>query len=153
MSLFFGKKKPFLDADAQHRVVTAIKEAESKTTGEVRVFIEHHCKYVNAMHRAQEIFLSLSMDKTAYKNAVLIYIALSDRQFALYGDEQIFHKAGGAAFWKKAADQLKGHLGRNDITTGLCHCIQELGAALAQHFPFDEAVKKNELPDEIVFGK
>jgi len=32
-------------------------------------------------------------------------------------------------------------------------CINELGRALAEHFPYDPAIHRNELPDEIVFGK
>lgn len=142
-----------LDDDSQHRVVACIKEAESKTTGEVRVFIEHHCEYMDSMHRAQELFVNLAMDKTHARNAVIIYIALKDRQFALFGDKEIYEKAGGPQFWEKAAEMLKGHLRRNQITDGLCNCIHELGNALATHFPHDPSVPKNELPDEIVFGK
>ena len=150
-SLF--RKRPILDADSQLKVVAAIKEAESKTSGEVRVFIEHHCEYMDAMHRAQEIFANLAMDKTAARNAIIIYIAVTDRQFALFGDTAIYEKAGGAEFWKKAAEKLTGHLKKNNLTEGLCNCIHELGTALATHFPYDPSIKKNELPDEIVFGK
>ena len=137
----------------QHRIVACIKEAESKTSGEIRVFMEHHCEYMDAMHRAQEIFANLAMDKTQARNAIIIYIATTDRQFALFGDTAIYDRAGGAQFWAKAAAQLTGHLRKNNITEGMCNCIHELGIALAAHFPYDPAIKKNELPDEIVFGK
>jgi uncharacterized membrane protein len=83
----------------------------------------------------------------------LVYVALKDRQFALIGDTAIHEKAGGETFWKQAAAKLTGHLRKNEITEGLCNCIHELGTALAIHFPYDPAIKKNELPDEIVFGK
>jgi uncharacterized membrane protein len=147
------RKKHMLDKDAKHRIVASIKEAESKTSGEVRVFIEHHCEFMNALDRAKEIFGNLSMYKTPARNAVLIYVALSDRQFALYGDEAIYEKAGGAQFWEKAAEKLTGHLRCSQVTEGICNCIHELGVALTTHFPYDPAIKKNELPDEIVFGK
>jgi len=149
----FGKKKPMLDEDSQHRVVAAISEAESKTTGEVRVFIEHKCSYMDAMHRAQEIFAKLGMTKTNGRNAVIVYLALTDRQFAIFGDEEIYHRAGGAQFWEQAAGQMRSHLKNGQITEGIVTCINELGKALAHHFPYDPAIKKNELPDEIVFGK
>jgi uncharacterized membrane protein len=152
MFSLFGKKH-MLDKDAQHKIVACIKEAESKTSGEIRVFVEHHCKYMDAMQRAQEIFASLGMDKTQARNAIIIYVALTDRQFALFGDVAIYEKAGGAEFWKSAAAKLTGHLRKNHVTEGLCNCIHELGTALATHFPYDPAIKKNELPDEIVFGK
>lgn len=142
-----------LDADSQQRIVACIKEAEGKTSGEVRVFIEHHCNYVDPMDRAREIFASLAMEKTSARNAVIVYVALTDRQFALFGDSAIYEKAGGAAFWQAAAAKLTSHLKKNEITEGLCNCIHELGVALATHFPYDPSIKKNELPDEIVFGK
>ena len=150
-SLF--RKKHMLDKDSQHKIMASIKEAESKTSGEIRVFMEHHCQYVDPLLRAQEIFANLKMEKTHARNAIIIYVAITDRQFALFGDVAIYEKAGGAAFWKEAATKLTGHLRKNNITEGLCNCIHELGIALATHFPYDPAIKKNELPDEIVFGK
>ncbi len=149
----FFRKKQVLDKDSQHKIVEAIKEAESKTSGEIRVFMEHHCTYMDPMHRAQEIFFNLGMEKTVARNAILIYVAYTDRQFALFGDKVIYEKAGGAQFWKKAAEKLTGHLKKNEIAEGLGNCIHELGLELATHFPYDPAIKKNELPDEIVFGK
>ncbi|MCW3121938.1 MAG: hypothetical protein JWQ38_1430 [Flavipsychrobacter sp.] len=149
----FFKKKPILDIDSQQRIVAAIKEAEGKTSGEIRVFMEEHCDYMDAMTRAQEVFYNLGMEKTVARNAIIVYVALTDRQFALFGDKVIYEKAGGAQFWEKAAGKLSGHLRKNEITEGLSQCIQELGAALAASFPYDPAIKKNELPDEIVFGK
>jgi uncharacterized membrane protein len=149
----FSKNKPLLDEDSQHRVVAAIGEAESKTSGEIRVYMEHNCSYMDAMHRAQELFGKLHMHKTYGHNAVLVYLAITDRQFAIFGDKEIYHRAGGAQFWEAAAQQMKSHLKNGQITEGLVTCIQELGKALTQHFPHDPAIKKNELPDEIVFGK
>jgi len=151
--LSFFRKKPILDAEAQQKIVAGIKEAESKTSGEIRVFIEHHCTFMDPLHRAQEIFAQLGMEKTEAHNAIIIYVAITDRQFALFGDTVIYEKAGGAEFWKAAAGKLTGHLKNNEITEGLYNCIHELGTALATHFPADPSIKKNELPDEIVFGK
>jgi uncharacterized membrane protein len=150
-SLF--RKKPMLDDASQKTIVAAIAAAEKNTSGEIRVFIEHHCAYVNPMQRATEVFSNLGMEKTPARNAIIIYIALTDRQFALFGDTAIYDKAGGEAFWSAAAAKLTGHLVKNELAEGVTNCIGELGKALAQHFPPDPSVKKNELPDEIVFGK
>ena len=149
----FFRKKQMLDKHSQERIVAAIKEAESKTSGEIRVFMEHHCELVDPMDRAKQIFASLGMEKTQARNAIIIYVALTDRQFAIFGDKVIYKKAGGAAFWKKAAERLVGHLKNNEIADGICNCVNELGLALATHFPYDPSINKNELPDEIVFGK
>ncbi|MBA3829062.1 MAG: TPM domain-containing protein [Taibaiella sp.] len=149
----FGNKKPLLDEDAQHQIVATIKSAESNTTGEIRVFVEHKCSYMDAMDRAKELFARLNMAKTHSRNAVIVYIALTDRQYALFGDVEIYQKAGGPVFWEKAASKLKAHLRDGRLTEGMCDCINELGMALAMHFPYDASIPRNELPDEIVFGK
>lgn len=152
MSLF-GKKKQLLDDADQERIVAAIRSAEAGTTGEVRVFMEAKCGYVDAMDRAKEVFAELRMHETERRNAVLVYLALEDHQFAIFGDEQIYVLAGGPVFWENAAMHMKNFLKEGKIAEGIEVCVRELGMALAQHFPYDPTITKNELPDEIVFGK
>jgi uncharacterized membrane protein len=146
-------KKEFLDKASQQMIVASIAEAELRTSGEIRIYMEPHCKYVDPMERAREIFASLGMEKTVARNAVIIYVAFKDRQFALFGDTAIYEKAGGAEFWNKAASMLAEQMKLHEYTIGLCNCVQELGNALAANFPPDPGINKNELPDEIVFGK
>jgi uncharacterized membrane protein len=147
------KNRPILNAVSQQKVVQCIKDAEAKTTGEIRVYVEHECKHGDAIDRAKEIFAELGMHKTEKRNAVIVYLAINSRKFAIFGDVEIYHKAGGAHFWQAAAQKMKTHLKDNDVTNALCTGVNELGLALATHFPYDPAVNKNELPDEIVFGK
>jgi uncharacterized membrane protein len=151
MSLF--SKKPLLNAEVQNQVVERIKAAELKTTAEVRVYVEAHCEYMDPLDRAKEIFVNLGMDKTEKRNAVIIYLAIKDKQFALFGDTAIYELAGGPKFWESAAQHLVGLLREGKIGEGLCACIDELSNAMANHFPYDPTITKNELPDEIVFGK
>jgi uncharacterized membrane protein len=151
--MLLRKPKALLSTDIQDEVVRAIRAAEARTTGELRVFVESHCTYVDAMDRAKELFKELAMEKTGHRNAVLVYLALADKQFAIFGDEQIYIKAGGPVFWKAAGELLLMHFKAGRISEGLCGCIEALGAALEIHFPPDPTVDKNELPDEIVFGK
>lgn len=150
-SLF--SQKTFLDKEQQLQVVAAIRDAEAVTSGEIRVFMEPHCSYVDTMERAREVFASLQMEKTVERNAVLVYIAFRDREFALFGDSAIYEKAGGPQFWKHAAAALSASMQEGQYVEGLRNCIKELGSALAAHFPPDPNINKNELPDEIVFGK
>ncbi len=149
----FFSKKPLLSAEVQNQVVERIKAAELKTTAEVRVYVEAHCEYMDPLDRAKEVFVSLAMDKTEKRNAVIIYMALKDHQFALFGDAAIYELAGGPLFWESAAEHLVTHLKQGKIGEGLCACIDELSNAMAKHFPYDPTITKNELPDEIVFGK
>ena len=147
------KPKSLLPNDVQEQVVRAIRAAEARTTGELRVFVESRCAYMDAMDRAKELFRKLAMEKTVRRNAVLVYLALTDKQFAIFGDEQIYIQAGGPQFWDAAGRLLLSHFKEGRISDGLCACIDTLGAALEKHFPPDPLVEKNELPDEIVFGK
>jgi len=151
--LLFPRRKPLLPEAVQAALVDRIREAESRTTGELRVFVERRCAYIEPMDRARELFAELGMASTERRNAVLVYIATHDRQFALFGDEEIYRLAGGPAFWEGAATALQVRLRGGDVAGGLFDCITLLGDALARHFPYDPAVQRNELPDEIVFGK
>ncbi len=151
LSLF--KKKNFLSKEQQELVVEAIRQAELSTTGEIRVYMEANCDHDDPMKRASELFYRLGMDNTVSRNAVIVYLAYEDKKFALYGDKEIYIKAGGKQFWEKAAAKLASNLKEKKYVDGLVACINELGAAMSISFPFDPSITKNELPDEIVFGK
>lgn len=150
--LFKSKKQPLIREAEQQKVVDAIKEAERSTSGEIRVFIESHCTYVDPMDRAKEVFFNLNMDKTAAHNGVLVYIALLDRQMALYGDEGIHIKTGGDPYWVYELTLMKQFFKEGKIADGIANCVLNIGSVLSQHFPYSIDTDKNELPDDIVFG-
>ena len=54
-------------------MVEAIRSAEMQTSGEVRLYVESHCKMVDPLDRAKEIFSQLEMAKTQDRNGVLLY--------------------------------------------------------------------------------
>ncbi|MBM3412033.1 MAG: TPM domain-containing protein [Bacteroidetes bacterium] len=130
----------------------AIGMAEKKTSGEVRVYIESKCSYINAADRAAELFLQLEMHKTAARNGVLFYLAIKDRQIAIWGDQGI-HEKLGTAFWQLQVDRIISAFQAKDPTLGICLAIQEIGAALHTHFPYEGDKDKNELSDELSFGR
>jgi uncharacterized membrane protein len=144
--------KSFLSVDEQQRVVNAIKEAERQTSGEIRLFIETRCRFVDPLDRAAELFFGLKMDATEQRNATLIYVAVRDRQYAIFGDDGI-HQKVGTDFWQAMGRQLAPHFQNKHFDDGLIAVIAGIGAALKAHFPYDRDTDKNELPDEIVFGK
>jgi uncharacterized membrane protein len=133
------------------RLVQLIKEVEAKTSGEVRVYIEGKCPTEDPMARCKELFLHLNMHKTALHNAVLIYLATQDRKYAIFGDSGIYEKAG-ASYWQQRAEVLVAHLRNGNYAKGLEECIAAVGFSLAQYFP-PTHINKNELPDDILFGK
>jgi len=114
--------------------------------------VEHRCRYVNAIDRAVEIFQNLQMDKTGLRNAVLVYIAVKDRQLAIFGDEGI-HKKVGDQYWANEVLKMINTFNRDNIAEGICQCVKDIGEALCTHFPYDKDTDKNELPDDIVFGR
>lgn len=130
----------------------AIEKAERRTSGEVRLFVESKCKYVDALDRAKEIFIELKMDKTELRNATLIYLAMEDHQVAVLGDEGI-HQRVGAEYWKTEVQKMIMQFRAEHLVDGICMAIADLGEALQHHFPYNSDTDKNELPDEIVFGK
>ena len=148
---FFKKKEFFSPADNE-KIVQAIRNAEMRTSGEIRVFVEHKCRFIDAMDRALEIFTNLKMEQTEFRNAVLLYIALKDRQLAVYGDKGI-HEKVGSEFWNTAVKKILAHFNQDDYAGGISNCVTEIGESLQQHFPYNKETDKNELPDEIIFGK
>lgn len=153
MKLFpWQKQKAFFDDEHQSRIVKAIQTAEQQTSGEVRVFVESKCSYMDALDRAKEIFFDLQMNKTALRNAVLVYVAMEDRQVAVFADEGI-HAKTGKQYWENTLSAMLLHFRQQHIADGITQCVLHVGEALQHHFPYDRVTDKNELPDDIVFGK
>jgi len=147
----FSRKKQFFTEEEKKLIVDAVQGAEKRTSGEIRVFVESRCKYVDAIDRAAEIFFGLKMEKTADRNAVLLYVAMKDRQLAVFADEGI-HKRLGQEYWNREIKQLISNFNREDYAAGIRQCVTDIGEALYSNFPFDNKTDKNELPDDIVFG-
>ena len=152
MFSFLRKKKEFFTSAEKQQINGAILQAEHRTSGEVRVFVESKCSYVNAIDRAEEVFYHLAMQRTEQRNAVLVYIAMKDRQLAVFGDEGIHQKVGNQ-YWKEKVEGMITHFSRNNFSGAIVQTVKDIGEALHLHFPYDEHIDKNELPDEIVFGK
>lgn len=143
--------KPFFSYEEEQRIVAAIRAAEKRTSGEIRVFVESRCSYVDAVNRAAEIFYGLKMEQTADRNGVLLYIATKDHQLAIYGDKGI-HEKEGTAFWNKEVQKILGEFSKQHFADGIVTVITEIGEVLVTHFPYEKE-DRNELPDDIVFGR
>ena len=150
--LFRKKAVDFFSAADKEKIVAAVKAAELSTSGEIRVYIESKCSYLSALDRAKEIFFKINMQHTEQRNAVLVYVAIKDRQLALYGDEGIHQKVGDT-FWNAAVKDMLAHFNRQDYAEGIATIVMSIGDALKTHFPYDAQTDINELPDDIVFGK
>jgi len=148
---FFSRKPLFSEAE-QQQIVAAIQAAEKRTSGEIRVFVESRCRFVDPLDRAAEVFASLRMQQTEARNGVLVYVALKDRQLALFGDKGI-HEKVGEPFWNEQVKDILSHFNKANYAEGIATVVTGIGEALYRHFPYDRDTDKNELPDDIVFGK
>ena len=149
--MFSFFKNHFLSKKEITHILECIRENESYTSGEIRIYIEKHCSESEASIKAKEIFHQLKMYNTQNRNAVLIYIAYKDKVFCLHGDKAIFEKID-AAFWQNQSAALATYFSKKENVRGIIHCIQQLGNQLITHFP-SQGEQKNELPDDIIFGK
>lgn len=139
MMSFFSQ----LDND---RIVSAIGEAERRSSGEIRVHVTRR-KVDDLEARARRRFELLGMTKTAERNGVLFYIAPSVRRFQIIGDSGI-HERCGADFWKEIAAEMEESFRRGAFTEGIIQGVTKVGHVLAQHFP-RSAADKDELPNLI----
>jgi len=150
-SLFKKKSYSLFSTEEKEAIATAIILAEKQTSGEIRVFIENKCRFIEATDRAAELFHQLNMHQTAERNGVLLYLAITDRQLAIWGDQGI-HEKLGSAYWIEQVNAILAAFNRADYSSGICTGILEIGKALQLHFPFQGEKDKNELDNEVVFG-
>ena len=151
-SLFKPKQQKFFLPEEETKILNAIREAERETSGEIRLYIESKNRFVNPLDRAAEIFYQLRMHETANRNAVLVYVAIRDHELAVFADEGTFNKVG-QQFWINAVLTMLREFKKDHYADGLTEVIQKTGQLLKTHFPYDPSTDKNELPDNLVFGK
>jgi len=139
----------FLTASQEQRIVAAIREAETQTSGEIRVHIEASFGH-NIDERTQAVFTKLKMHETALRNGVLIYVAVNDKAFSIYGDKGI-NAVVAKHFWDTTRDAIQLQFKKGYFTQGLINGIQTAGQELKIHFPC-QTDDVNELPNTISKG-
>ena len=139
----------FLTANEEQDIVDAIKLAEKNTSGELRVHIENTCN-AHLEERALEVFSVLKMHNTKNRNGVLIYVAVDDHKFSIYGDQGI-NKVVPDNFWGETKDIIQKHFRNGNFKQGLVDGIIHAGEALKAHFPIEDD-DTNELTNTISKG-
>jgi len=145
------KKKAFLSNLQQNRIVQSIQNAENKTSGEIRLYMETNCKTATALQSAMAVFTAYKMNETANRNGVLLYIATKDKKVAIYGDKGI-HEIVGQHFWDNTLLIVKDSFKKGNFEQGIIEAIENIGDKLCSFFPKQQN-DINELSDEIIFGK
>jgi uncharacterized membrane protein len=144
------RTREFLSQLEHDRIVRAIRDAEAKTSGQIRVYIQRGKLNADPLMAAQKRFHRLGMHRTPERNAVLIFVAPRAHKFAVVGDKAIHEKCGDE-FWQSVVDKMRGHFRNEKFSDALVDAIGDLGNALAMHFP-KRSISGNNLPDEVVEG-
>lgn len=139
----------FLTDKEEQEIIEAIRKAEQNTSGEIRVHLERTSK-ADSFDRALEVFHLLKMDNTKLMNGVLIYVAVDDKNFVIYGDKGI-NDVVPNNFWDSTKDIMVSHFKKGNYAQGLIEGVLKAGEQLEKHFPW-EHMDRNELPDQISKG-
>ena len=129
------------------RVEAAIRSAERRTSGQIRVAVARFYFWGDVRRAAETAFARLGMHRTRRRNGVLLYLAPKRRRFAVIGDTGV-HERVTDTFWSRISKMLEAELHAGDLTAGLEHAIASIGERLAEHFPPDPH-DTNELPDRV----
>lgn len=142
----FGFIAPKID---EQRLVEAIRHAEERCSGEIRVHVVRNCS-TDPAEAAAKVFEQLGMHRTANRNGVLIYVAWKSHRFAIIGDTGI-HEKVGSDFWLEVHNTMKEPFKQGDLTGGIEAGIRMAAQQMEQYFP-RKAGDQNELDDSISYG-
>lgn len=144
-----SKIEAFLTASEERDIVEAIRLAELNTSGEIKVHIEKTANG-DATNRALEVFHTLKMGNTKLQNAVLIYVAIEDKSFVIYGDVGI-NNVVPDNFWDSTKNIMQSHFKQGSFKQGLVEGIRKSGKQLKTFFPYSN-LDTNELSNDISKG-
>lgn len=146
----------FLSAHDRESIRGAVKEAESKTAGEIVVLVvqrsKPHFSLTSAQKafekRAEQEFMKLGIQQTSGRTGVLIMLSLAEKMVSVKADRDINDKVERGA-WQKTIDLILEGINKGKQGEGICNAIHQAGGLLAKHFP-RKADDTNELPDDVV---
>ena len=140
----------FLDPAEADDLACAVREAESRTSAEIRVVLVRHC-WGDLRRKAIRTFRKLELDRTVQRNCVMIMLVLANHEFLIYGDRGI-HEQVGQGFWDETRDLMARHFADGEFGEGLCAAVRQVGEKLAALYPWRED-DVNEIPDEFVMAE
>ena len=115
-------------------IIRALNSLALKTAGEVRVHLSHAHFESDVMATALSLFEEFEMTRTANRNAVLIYVNLRHRKFAIVADEGI-HRVVGQRYWDEMAVNLREDLQSTHFENALALTTYGLTVVMQKFFP------------------
>jgi uncharacterized membrane protein len=145
------RQDAFLNAIDDERIVAAIRAAEARSRGEIRVHVAEG-PVPDARRAAEADFVRLGMTATAERNGVLILVAPESQSFAVVGDRGIDEKCP-PGFWDEVAAGVAEAFRKARFTDGIVSAITRVADELGRHFPRRPGEEdRNELPDAVSRG-
>lgn len=132
------------------RVREAIRKAEARTSGEIRVHLDDTI-VDDVLDHAAFVFEELGMHRTQDRNGVLIFVSVAQRRAAVIGDVGI-HEKLPHGFWNETLSVILERFKAERYCEGLCMGVERLGEQLRAHFPRAND-DRNELSDEVSIGR
>ena len=124
-----GKTKP-----SPSPIIQAIRDAEHGSTGVIRVHLSKKWIETDPFRRAARIFNLHQMTRTSQRNAVLIYVNLRRRKFAIVGDLGL-QKAIGQRDWEVLTKELEENLRATQSEKAISLAVTSVGEILKKFFP------------------
>jgi uncharacterized membrane protein len=140
----------FLTQKESEKMKRCVEDAEKKTSAELKVILVRHC-WGHIQEKAARLFRKFRLHETKNRNAVMIMLVLTDREFIIYGDEGV-HEKVGQSFWDDMRNKMAACFREDKFCDGLCLGISLIGEKLAMHYP-PEQEDRNEIADNVDFEK
>ena len=136
---------------ALEQIEAAIREVESRHSGEIRFVVEAGLDGDDLWHdyppraRALEVFSHLGVWDTAANNGVLIYVLFADRDVEIVADRGIAARVPQAE-WEQVCREIEAHYRAGRFAQGSVAGVHAVGRLLERHFP-GQGADADELPN------
>jgi len=145
------KPDAFVASLDDERIVAAIREAEARSRGEIRVHVAER-EVADPRTEAAVVFERLGMADTAERTGVLIFVAPESQSITVIGDREA-HACCGEAFWTAVVEAVREEFRAGRFTEGIVGAVRAIAAELERHFPRRPGeTDRNELPDSVSRG-
>ncbi|MBK8981959.1 MAG: TPM domain-containing protein [Ignavibacteria bacterium] len=143
--------RKYLSDDDLDTIVKKIYEAESKTSGEIRLSIKtkrgYREKDLSPRKLAIAEFLNLRMNETRDKTGVLFYILFDEHRYEIIADSGINSKITDQE-WNSLTADITEYFKNEKYLEGILFVIEKIGNKLTEEFPIKSG-DINELPNEV----
>jgi len=147
-----AKLASFFSEDDLGAISKAVREAEGRTAGEIRVHIAYNLLPLERPRaRAIREFFRQGMDKTRERTGVLLFFVLKKHRFEIVADQGIHHQVADGT-WEQIARRLETAIRDEGLTNGICGGVRQIGEVLAQHAP-RRPDDRDELGNEVTFSE